>query len=199
MPWKSSKVLSCVLSGSLALAASAGARAARSAPARLRAPVAPSGIRITPRAAAGANFSRLDPGLRDFPAHQAGQAVTTVTSPDGKTLLILTSGYNRLFDRHGNAIPADSDEYVFVYDISHGRPQRRQVLRIPNTYMGMAFAPDGRHFYVSGGVDDEVHVFTRDRGLWSEDAAALIRLGHRAGLGLEVKPEVAGLAVTADG
>src|SRR5690348_9532916 len=61
-----------------------------------RAPDAPSGLRITPMAAAGARFSRLNPGLPGFPGYVAGQAVTTVTSPDGKTLLILTSGYNTL-------------------------------------------------------------------------------------------------------
>jgi YVTN family beta-propeller protein len=161
--------------------------------------VAPSGIRLTPAAAAGSNFSGLSPHLRDFPHYLAGQAVTTATSPDGKTLLILTSGYNRLLSRSGKVIPADSEEYVFVYDIGHDRPRRRQVLRVPNTYMGIAFAPDGRHFYVSGGMDDDVHVFARRGGSWSEDAAALIKLQHRAGKGLEASPEVAGLAVSADG
>jgi YVTN family beta-propeller protein len=187
------------LLAALALSAVPAASLARAAPSRLRAPVAPSGIRITPMAAAGADFSHLNPQLRDFPNHDAGQAVTTITSPDGKTLLILTSGYNHLYDRSGKLIPADSEEYVFVYDIRHDRPERRQVLRVPNTYMGIAFAPDGRHFYVSGGMDDDVHVFTRKGGLWSEDIAALVRLGHHAGLGLKVKPEVAGLAVSADG
>jgi YVTN family beta-propeller protein len=183
----------------LALAGFQWAAAAERAPGGDRIPVAPSGIRITPMAAAGAAFSHLNPHLRDFPRHDAGQAVTTVTSPDGRTLLVLTSGYNRLYDRKGRTIPADSEEYVFVYDIRHDRPEERQVLRVPNTYMGIAFAPDGRHFYVSGGVDDDVHVFTSKDGTWSEDTAALIRLGHRSGLGIDVQPEVAGLAVSADG
>jgi len=39
-------------------------------------------------------------------------------SPDGKTLLILTSGYNLNLDPAGNFQPQDSGEYVFVYDIS---------------------------------------------------------------------------------
>src|ERR1700734_2342797 len=133
-------------------------------PDRPRPPVAPSGIRLTPTAAAGASFSRLDPELRDFPGHTAGGAVTTATSPDGKLLLILTSGYNQLLNGAGKVIPADSEEYVFVYDIGHDRPERRQVLRVPNTYMGIAFAPDSRHFYVSGGMDDDVHIFARKDG-----------------------------------
>jgi YVTN family beta-propeller protein len=196
--WTSSEGRRRWLLALLMISATATASAAE-APTGARPPIAPSGIRITPVAAAGANFSRLNPHLHDLPGYLAGQAVATATSPDGKTLLILTSGYNRLFDRAGNAIPADSEEYVFVYDIGHDRPERRQTLRVPNTYMGIAFAPDGRHFYVSGGVDDDVHVFARKRGLWSEVAGALIRLGHRSGLGLQAKPEAAGLAVSADG
>src|SRR5579863_1521999 len=142
--------LSAVPLAAWAVVAIPWANAAAVAPSRPRQPIAPSGIRLTPTAAAGADFLRLNPGLRDFPRHVAGQAVTTVTSPDGRTLLILTSGYNRLLDRAGKVIPADSQEYVFVYDISHDRPQRRQIVRVPNTYVGIAFAPDGGHFYVSG-------------------------------------------------
>jgi DNA-binding beta-propeller fold protein YncE len=190
---------STVLLAALALAAVPAADAARAASDEARPPVAPSGIRLTPTAAAGAVFARLNPGLHDFPRYLAGQAVTTATSPDGNTLLILTSGYNRLRDRTGQVIAADSKEYVFVYDIRHGRPEPRQVLRVPNTYMGIAFAPDGKHFYVAGGVDDDVHVFERKNEAWSEDAAALIKLGHHAGKGLATTPQVAGLAVSADG
>ena len=196
---RSSEVVSSLLLTALALSAIPCADAAGFAQSGTRQAVAPSGIRLTPTAAAGANFSRLNPGLRDFPGHTAGQAVTTVTSPDGKTLLVLTSGFNRLFNAAGQVIPRDSEEYVFICDISHGRPVRRQVLRVPNTYMGIAFAPDGRHFYVSGGMDDDVHVFRRETGDWSEDAAALIRLGHPAGKGLKGTPMVAGLALSADG
>jgi hypothetical protein len=53
----------------------------------------PSGQIITPLAPTGAVFSRLNPGLKDFPSYTVGQAVKTVISPDGNTLLILTSGY----------------------------------------------------------------------------------------------------------
>ncbi len=186
-----------LVTGLAVLAAAPREALATAGPASL--PIAPSGLRITPEAAAGAAFSHLNPHLRRFPGHLAGQAVTTLTSPDGKTLLVLTSGYNRIYDRLGRMIPSDSEEYVFVYDISRDRPRPEQVLRVPNTYMGIAFSPDGRRFYVSGGVDDDVHVFVRRRGRWSEDASALIRLGHRKGKGLDVKPEAAGVAVSADG
>jgi len=163
------------------------------------APLTPSGLRITPLAAAGARFAALNPHLPDFPTYTAGQAVTTALSPDGKTLLILTSGFNRVFDAKGKAIPAASQEYVFVYDVAHGAPKETQALQISNSYMGMTFAPDGRHFYVSGGVDDEVHVFSSNRGRWIEDGASPVKLGHTEAKGFATKPEAAGLAVTANG
>ena len=52
--------------------------------------------RLTPLAPKDARFETLNPGLSDFPGYVVGQAVTTVVSPDKGTLLILTSGYNRL-------------------------------------------------------------------------------------------------------
>lgn len=163
------------------------------------APLAPSGLRITPLAAAGARFAALNPHLPDFPNYTAGQAVTTALSPDGKTLLILTSGFNRIFDTNGKAIPSASKEYIFVYDVAQGAPKQTQVLQISNSYMGMTFAPDSRHFFVSGGVDDDVHIFANNGGGWIEDGASPVKLGHIEAKGLDTKPEVGGLAVTANG
>ena len=130
-----------------------------------------SGQMITPLAPTGAIFSRLNPGLKDFPSYTVGQAVKTVISPDGDTLLILTSGYNRL-NLQGKRAPADSNEYVFVFDVTHGALRQTQVLQVPNTFIGLAFAPDGKQFYVSGGVDDDIHVF-------SETTASGLRVAAR--------------------
>jgi hypothetical protein len=80
----------------------------------------PTGKQITPTAATGSTFQPLNPELPGHPDFTAGQAVTTATSPDGKTLLILTSGYNSQNDAAGNTDPAQSNEYVLVYDISGG-------------------------------------------------------------------------------
>jgi len=156
-----------------------------------------SGQMITPLAPIGAIFSRLNPGLKDFPSYTVGQAVKTVISPDGDTLLILTSGYNRL-NLQGKRAPADSNEYVFVFDVTHGALRQTQVLQVPNTFIGLAFAPDGKQFYVSGGVDDDIHVFSRNNGLWAESGSPLA-LGHAQGVGIHQKPTVANLAVAADG
>jgi hypothetical protein len=65
-----------------------------------------------------------------------------------------TSGANA-----GSQNNADSTEYVFVYDISSLKPVQKQVIRVPNTYAGIAFNPNGSEFYVPGGVDDDVHIY----------------------------------------
>ena len=164
----------------------------------------PSGVQITPAAARGALFQALNPDLPSRPDFIAGQAVTTVTSPDGKTLLILTSGFNRNSGPDGRAIAAESNEYVFVYDISSGTPNKRQAIQVPNTFAGMAWNPNGREFYVSGGPDDNVHVYHLQGGAWME--AAAIPLGHAqpgpqdlGGLSVFNKPNAAGIAVNASG
>ncbi len=171
-----------------------------------------TGQRITPLAPNGARFTQLNPGLADNPGYTAGQAVTTVVSPDGKTLLILTSGYNLANytsgANAGNTNPADSTEWVFVFDISGATPVQLQALPVPNTYSGIAFSPDGANFYVSGGDDDNVHFYARTAGKWAETGTP-IALGHLAlanpktansgGLGLQTPPEAAGLAVSPDG
>jgi YVTN family beta-propeller protein len=163
----------------------------------------PNGQSITPTAAPGAIFNPLNPGLTDYPDFTAGQAVTTAVSPDGTTLLVLTSGYNRNNDASGNVIPRDSNEYVFVFDITSGSPVQNQVIQVPNTYSGITFSPEGAQFFVSGGKDDSVHTYTNSGGSWAETGTP-IALGHGTGNGLPqgartVPPAAAGLAVTADG
>ena len=116
-------------------------------------------------------------------------------SPDGRTLLVLTSGYN-YWDLPPGSDPSFSyDEFVFVYDISGGRPVKQQVIRVPNTFLGLAWDPSGARFYVAGGRNDNVHVFARSGSAWVESGAP-IPLGHASGLGLDTPPMAAGLAVT---
>ena len=78
--------------------------------------------------------------MADLPGQLVAHAVTTALSPDGKTLLILTSGYNAVTkpDHSGSFVPALSNEYVFVYDVAQVPPMKRQVLQVPNTFVGMA-------------------------------------------------------------
>ena len=174
------------------------------------------GQQITPLAPLESRFEPLNPGLPYDPAllagqgWLAGQAVTTVVSPDHKTLLVLTSGYNRVFNTNIQPPPAvapwyvpDSTEYVFIYDISTPAPIKKQVLQIPNTYNGMVFDPTGMHFYVAGGPSDNIHTMTLTAtGTWVEEQPAnpKLALGHnRAGVGLGVLPCAAGGAISNDG
>ncbi len=159
-----------------------------------------SGQQITPTAPTGASFVPLNPGLPDNPQYLAGQAVTTVVSPDGKTLLVLTSGYNMLHDSSGHAIPADSTQFVFVYDISQHKPLQKQVIQIANTYSGIVFDPSGEAFYASGGIDDNVHVYgLGSEGRWTEKGSP-VALGHKGvGIGISMKPQAAGIAITENG
>jgi len=160
----------------------------------------PTGQTITPTAAPGSTFQPLKPGLSDNPDYAVGQAMSEALSPDGKTLLILTSGYNLVKNTASKVIPADSTEWIFVYDVSGPAAVQKQALPVPNSFAGIAFAPDGQHFYVSGGKNDSVHSYGLSGGQWSE-LGQPIALGHSLGNGLlkTQAPVAAGLAVTADG
>ena len=163
----------------------------------------PTGVRITPEATRGSLFQPLNPGLLSDPVFTVGQAVTTAISPDGKTLLILTSGYNRQNftsgPNKGKENPAESNEYIFVFDITGSKPVQKQVLQIPNAFDGLAFNPNGDEFYVTGGPDDNVHFYARNAETWAESGIPL-KLGHQGALGLgKITPGALGLAVTADG
>ena len=158
----------------------------------------PTGMRITPTAAPGARFTGLNPNLPGAPEFTAGQAVSTAVSPDGRTLLILTSGYNIRYDASGNLALQESNEYVFAYDITSQPPIKTQVLQVATAFNGVAWNPNGKEFYVSGGEQDDVHAFARAGSAWRE-AGTPLRLGHAAGLGLGIRPEVAGIGVNAAG
>jgi len=50
--------------------------------------------------------------LPDLPDFTVTNPISTAVSPDGNTLLVTTSGYNRNNDAKGKAIPAQTSEYV---------------------------------------------------------------------------------------
>jgi len=163
----------------------------------------PTGVHITPTATPGSVFQPLNPDLPSDPSFTAGQAVTTAISPDARTLLILTSGYNSQNftsgSNEGSANPAESNEYIFVYDISGSKPLKMQVLQIPNAFDGLAWNPNGNEFYAAGGPDDNVHVFTKTAAGWAESGPP-IKLGHTQALSLGfITPGAMGVAVTVDG
>ena len=157
--------------------------------------VLPTGQLITPTAAPGSTFSPLATGLRADGTADAHGAVTTALSPDGKTLLVLTSGYNPGFKTESGAAisyplldpmtgqptgtTTSRAEWVFVYDVSSGNLVKQQQINLPNTFDGMVWAPDGQGFYVSGGIDDRIYAYRRTGDTFAPDAPFIL-LGHNS-------------------
>jgi YVTN family beta-propeller protein len=157
----------------------------------------PTGQTITPSAAPGSTFAPLSTGLRPDGSADAQGAVSTKLSPDGKTLLVLTSGYNLNFRQQSSvstpitypvldpttglpsAITTGKAEWVFVFDVSTGKLVKQQQINIPNTYNGLSWAADGQRFYVSGGIDDRVYVYKLDGDQFVPDAPFIL-LGHNS-------------------
>ena len=164
--------------------------------------VLPTGATITPDAAPGSLFQALTVDLPDYPNRAVDGAQTTLVSPDGKTLLILTSGFNKLRDANGAVQPQDSSEYVFVYDISSANaPVKKQVVFVPRAFGGLVWSPDGSKFYVAGGPDDNLHTYAQTGGQWAE-VGTPIHLNHIGNLmnqETQTGPTAAGVGITADG
>ena len=187
----------CTVAAMLAIASLANTGQASPVPTFL-----PTGLNITPTAAPGSDYEPLNPKLSDFPHIIASGALSTVKSPDGKTLLVLVSGYNSLSDKSGKTIPADSNEYIFVFDITSGKPVEKQIIQIPNSFVGIVFDPSGQNFYVGGGVDDDIHQYSLTGGKWAENGKP-ISLNHN-GISNALFPKdigalTAGIDITQDG
>jgi YVTN family beta-propeller protein len=156
---------------------------------------------VTPTAIEDAVQQFLNPGLPAYPGFVAGEAVRSRLSPDGKTLAVLTAGQNSLYKPDGTVDTANSTQYIFMYDVSGAhktKPLLTQVIQQLNSHVGLVFSPDGRTLYAAGGADDAVYVYQRGATAWA--AAAPIALGHsNKGVGLGVRPNAGGVAVSADG
>jgi YVTN family beta-propeller protein len=163
----------------------------------------PTGQNVTPSAAPGSVFQPLRADLPGVGSQLVGGGAMSVISPNGKTLFVLSSGYNIWRGGDGKRIAEASTEHLFVYAIADGLALRQDI-RIPNTYSGMAIFPDGKTLVVAGGADDSLHTFREDAsGNWSESGTA-IALGRRWGNGLMpsaelLSPMAAGIALTTDG
>ena len=162
----------------------------------------PTGQRITPAAAPGATIVRLSTDLRPDGNADANGAVTAALSPDGTTLLVLTSGYNTYFYTPGptpivhrvldprsgtpSGVTTPNAEWIFVFDVRGPTPRMMQRIDLPNTYHGLVWAPNGRLFYVSGGVEDRVAAWAAtERVASTADArwapnAPFVPLGHNS-------------------
>jgi YVTN family beta-propeller protein len=157
--------------------------------------ILPTGQVITPTAAPGSMIQALSTGLRADGDADAAQAVKTALSPDGKMLLVLTSGWNRdnflpngtpityptLDPNTGTAVGTTThSEWVFVYTVhGDGTLSKQQQINIPSTYSGLAWAPDGTRFYISGGQDDRIYVYKSNGSQFVPDAPFIL-LGHNS-------------------
>lgn len=84
-----------------------------------------------------------------------------VLSKDGRYLLVTTNG--------------NGEQVVDVIDLGAGRSL--QTIPVRKSWLGLAFAPDGKRFFVSGGDDNEVLVYDFANG--KATAAGKIALGSR--------------------
>jgi YVTN family beta-propeller protein len=164
----------------------------------------PTGASLTPDAAPGSVLLELDPHLSTAPAFRASGAVSTALSPDGRTLLVLTSGFNRTYEEDGRPVAEASSEWTFVYDVATGLPRQVQAVAVPNAFDGLAFGRGGDRFYVGGGSDDVVREYARGASGAFAEVEPPIALGHRdakglGGLGIDESPYAAGLALTRSG
>jgi DNA-binding beta-propeller fold protein YncE len=161
----------------------------------------PTGQYVTPTFVRGAVQQFLNPGLTDYPDFIAGEAVRSRLSPDGATLAIITAGQNSLDKPDGTVDPANSTQFVFLYNVAGanaGKPVLTQVIKQVNAHVGLVFSADGNTLYVAGGADDAVYVYAKTGGAWAP--AGQIGLGHaNKGVGLGVRPNASGIALSADG
>jgi len=155
----------------------------------------PTGQFITPTAAPGSTIQVLATGLRADGNADASEAVNTALSPDGTTLLVMTSGWNRNNDQADGtpiAFPTldpitgaavgttGNDEWVFIFHIGHnGIATKQQQINIPDTYSGLTWASDGSRFYISGGDDDRIYVYKQSGSQYVPDVPFIL-LGHNS-------------------
>ena len=140
----------------------------------------PSGQTITTNAIPGATFTNMTvtiPTLSNPTVGPDGAIQSALNPADGKTLVVMTSGYNTYDTATGAAAPASYNgvagpEYIFVFDTTNPTAPVRNMnpmgqsgaspaaaLTPQDTFQGLLWSPDGTKLYVSGGTDGDVLVY----------------------------------------
>src|SRR5262249_51343846 len=151
--------------------------------------------------ARGAFFQDLNPHRAAAPEFRASQAAAVALSPDGRWLAVLTSGFNRRTSADGQFIPELSTEYVFLFDITGAQPKQVQVLPVPTTFQGLAWAPDGHALYAAGGKDDCVYELSKKGDVFVAARTIALKHGPPAGIvgtGFSGMPMAGALAISPD-
>ncbi len=140
----------------------------------------PSGQLITTRAIPGAIFTNMTvniPSLTNPVVGPDGAIQSALNPADGKTLVVMTSGYNTYDTATGATAPASYNgvtgpEYIFVFDTTNpAAPVQNQnplgqtvatpavALTPQDTFQGLIWSLDGTKLYVSGGTDATVYIY----------------------------------------
>jgi hypothetical protein len=72
----------------------------------------PTGQVLTPQAAPGASFSPLRVRVGPHPSYVADGASAIAVSPNGREMLVLTSGYNHYNGADGKLLDKQSTQYI---------------------------------------------------------------------------------------
>ncbi len=157
----------------------------------------PSGNTLSPIAAHGTALTNLPVRLPDGHTILLSHPATMAPGADGKRFYLLTSGFNRHAGLDGKLDPEASSEWLLAYDIVDGMPVQSAVTPVPNTFDGLALSKDGKHAYVTGGPNDNLHIFKLEANAITADGPP-IPLGHKSGLGIEVKPAAGAIVLSPD-
>src|SRR5215469_2922882 len=80
----------------------------------------PTGQSVTPSAAPGSIFQPLKADLPGVGSQLVGGGSMSLLSSDGKSLFVLTSGFNSWSGGDGKRLADASTEHLFVYAVSGG-------------------------------------------------------------------------------
>jgi DNA-binding beta-propeller fold protein YncE len=189
----------------------------------------PSGQIITPLATPGAAFTTMTvtiPTLSNPVVGPDGAIQSALNPADGKTLVVMTSGYNTYDTATGSSKPGQYNglygpEYIFVFDTTNPTSPVRNMnplgqtgsspaaaLTPQDTFQGMIWSPDGTKLYVSGGTDGNVLIYNFNLATKTFSGPTSITLisggdnGDANGVGGEVSyigPQTSGLALDPTG
>ena len=120
-----------------------------------------------------ANQKRIEPG--PMPQGMLLPNGWTLT-PEGKQVPVSDLPLNLALTKDGRYLLSttngNGDQTIDVIDLRAGRSI--QTILVKKSWLGLAFAPDDRRFYVSGGDDNEVLIFSFANGHASESGKILL-------------------------